>query len=80
MKVLLLTLLLLLLLCSAQVLTLRCYTCSDENDDICKEATDCPESSFFCKTVESDTQLSRTCEQYCVEDYSTTCCSDDLCP
>ncbi|XP_031716402.1 lymphocyte antigen 6D [Anarrhichthys ocellatus] len=78
MKVLLLTLM--LLLCSAQVLTLRCYTCGDENDDICKEVTDCPESSYFCKTFESDTQFSRTCEEFCVEDHLTTCCTSDLCP
>ncbi|XP_054460668.1 lymphocyte antigen 6D [Anoplopoma fimbria] len=77
MKVLLLTLL--LLVCSTQVLTLRCYTCSGETDDICKQETDCPSSSNFCKTFESDTQFSRTCEDFCVEGVHTTCCDSNLC-
>ncbi|XP_068568940.1 lymphocyte antigen 6 complex, locus D [Cebidichthys violaceus] len=77
MKVLLLTLL--LLLCSAQVLTLRCYVCRDAQDEYCKTETDCPPSSHFCKTFESDVQFSRTCEQLCAEDQYTTCCSTDLC-
>ncbi|XP_037328104.2 lymphocyte antigen 6D [Pungitius pungitius] len=76
MKVLLPTL---LLLCSAQVLTLRCFTCRDGSDGICKEATDCPTSSHFCKTFENDTQFSRTCEDFCVEGQHTTCCKSDLC-
>lgn len=42
----------------SSVLTLRCYTCRDESDGICKEATDCPTSSHFCKTFESGTSAS----------------------
>ncbi|XP_044059247.1 lymphocyte antigen 6D [Siniperca chuatsi] len=78
MKVLLLTLLL-LLLCSTQVLTLRCYTCEGENDDVCKTETDCPASAQYCKTYEKLDEFSRTCEDFCAEDFFTTCCQDDLC-
>ncbi|KAG7223117.1 hypothetical protein INR49_015876 [Caranx melampygus] len=56
MKVLLLTLLL-LLLCSTQVLTLQCFTCVDENDDICKTVTECPPEAQYCKTTQRGTLL-----------------------
>ncbi|TDH15161.1 hypothetical protein EPR50_G00027940 [Perca flavescens] len=75
MKVLLLTLL--LLLCSTQVLTLRCYTC--EGDDRCKTETDCPPSAQYCQTKINGDELSRTCEEFCAEDYSTKCCKSNLC-
>ncbi|XP_061576202.1 lymphocyte antigen 6D [Cololabis saira] len=79
MKVLLLPLLLLLLLCSTQVLTLRCYTCEDENDTICKKETQCDDSAHYCRTSVHHETLSRTCEVFCAEDYFTTCCKEDLC-
>ncbi|KAF3847935.1 hypothetical protein F7725_020963 [Dissostichus mawsoni] len=50
MKVLLLTLV--LLLCSAQVLSLTCFTC--EGDVNCKAETVCPASSQYCKTMERE--------------------------
>ncbi|KAK5868430.1 hypothetical protein PBY51_009447 [Eleginops maclovinus] len=75
MKVLLLTLL--LLVCSTQVLTLRCYTCEGNAD--CKAETDCPESAGYCKTWEHGDELLRTCEELCAEDDFTTCCTSDLC-
>nr|XP_046246458.1 lymphocyte antigen 6D [Scatophagus argus] len=78
MKVLLLTLL--LLLCSTQVLTLRCYTCDGDNDHICKIETDCPTSAQYCQTIESGGEIvSRTCEDICAEDMFTSCCENDLC-
>ncbi|KAA8593846.1 lymphocyte antigen 6D [Etheostoma spectabile] len=75
MKVLLLTLL--LLLCSTQVLTLRCYTC--EGGDRCKTETDCPPSAQYCQTKTNGDAISRTCEEFCAEDYFTKCCDSDLC-
>ncbi|XP_035536038.1 lymphocyte antigen 6D [Morone saxatilis] len=79
MKVLLLTVLL-LLLCSTQVLTLRCYTCESDNDDLCKTETDCPDTAQYCKTVMGGGDIkSRTCEEFCAEDLFTTCCQQDLC-
>ncbi|XP_047450240.1 lymphocyte antigen 6D [Mugil cephalus] len=78
MKVLLITLLL-VLLCSAQVLTLTCYTCENEHDATCKIETDCPTNAAYCKTFQRGNQLSRTCEEFCAEDYYTTCCQGDLC-
>ncbi|XP_042271142.1 lymphocyte antigen 6D [Thunnus albacares] len=77
MKVLFLALL--LLLCSTQVFTLRCYTCEGENDDICKNVSECPSSAQYCKTTDIDNKLSRTCEDFCAEDLFTTCCQGDLC-
>ncbi|KAM9359005.1 lymphocyte antigen 6D [Symphorus nematophorus] len=79
MKVQLLMFLLLLLLCSTQVLTLRCYTCEDSN---CKTATECPDSAQYCKTVLNEGEIvSQTCEDICDEqEYpATSCCQDDLC-
>ncbi|XP_022616957.1 lymphocyte antigen 6D [Seriola dumerili] len=78
MKVLLL-MLLLLLLCSTHVLTLRCYTCENENDDICKMVTQCPLSAQYCKTTQDGDNLYRTCEEFCDEDFFTSCCDEDLC-
>ncbi|XP_022074072.1 lymphocyte antigen 6D [Acanthochromis polyacanthus] len=75
MKVLLL--MALLLLCSTQVLTLKCYTCDDGAD--CKTETDCPPSSVYCKTTAHGDEFSRTCEEDCDEDFFTTCCQQDLC-
>uniref|UniRef100_A0A3B4UGW7 P2X purinoceptor n=1 Tax=Seriola dumerili TaxID=41447 RepID=A0A3B4UGW7_SERDU len=37
------------------VLTLRCYTCENENDDICKMVTQCPLSAQYCKTTQDGT-------------------------
>ncbi|CAN9511557.1 unnamed protein product [Ophioblennius macclurei] len=68
---------LLLLLCSTQVLTLRCNTC--DGDD-CKMETDCPSTAQYCKTVTlAGDIVSRTCEEMCEEDDFTSCCSEDLC-
>ncbi|XP_029923262.1 lymphocyte antigen 6D [Myripristis murdjan] len=78
MKILLLTLLL-VLLCSTQVHTLQCYTCSSEQDDICKTETNCPSSSRFCKTVVSADSISRTCEVNCAASENVLCCNEDLC-
>ncbi|XP_008279875.1 lymphocyte antigen 6D [Stegastes partitus] len=75
MKVLLL--MLLLLLCSTQVLTLKCYTCDGDLD--CKTETDCPSSSQYCKTIVHGDEFSRTCENSCVDDDFTICCDEDLC-
>ncbi|XP_072248972.1 lymphocyte antigen 6D [Leuresthes tenuis] len=70
---------LLLLLCSTQVLTLKCFTCEGEGDEICKTETDCPSSAQYCKTTQRGDEMSRTCEEFCAEDYFTTCCEEDLC-
>ncbi|XP_030601131.1 lymphocyte antigen 6D [Archocentrus centrarchus] len=78
MKVLLLTLLV-VLLCSTQVLTLKCYTCESEHDNICKTETVCPESAQYCKTTQKGDQFSRSCEDFCAQDYFTICCREDLC-
>ncbi|XP_029302835.1 lymphocyte antigen 6D-like [Cottoperca gobio] len=75
MKVQLLTLL--LLLCSTQVLTLRCYTCGGIWN--CNAQTECPASAQYCKAVWLGEQFDRTCEEYCVEDEYTYCCQEDLC-
>ncbi|KAL7399790.1 hypothetical protein ABVT39_001794 [Epinephelus coioides] len=75
MKVLLLVTL--LLLCSTQVLTLRCYTC-DGNPD-CKTETECPDSSQYCMTsfsTDGET-ISRSCVELCNTGHP--CCSTDLC-
>ncbi|CAI5694004.1 unnamed protein product [Oreochromis niloticus] len=78
MKVLLLTLLF-VLLCSTQVLTLNCYICEDENDISCKTETVCPLSAQYCKTIQRGDRIFRSCEEFCAEDYFTTCCREDLC-
>ncbi|TKS81311.1 hypothetical protein D9C73_015416 [Collichthys lucidus] len=79
MKVLLLTTVL-LLLCSTQVLALRCYTCDNTNDPDCKTETECPESAQYCKTVERAGDIqSRTCEEFCAESEFINCCDEDLC-
>ncbi|XP_060754184.1 lymphocyte antigen 6D [Neoarius graeffei] len=66
----------LVLLCSASVYSLQCYTCQTED---CKTPTECPASSHFCKTVSSPNGFSRTCEEFCVPDVNTYCCEEDLC-
>uniref|UniRef100_A0A3B1J650 Si:ch211-207n23.2 n=1 Tax=Astyanax mexicanus TaxID=7994 RepID=A0A3B1J650_ASTMX len=58
--------LVLVLVCSH---SLKCFTCVNGN---CKTATECPESSNFCKT-------SRTCEEFCVPGVNIYCCQEDLC-
>ncbi|KAM3616156.1 uncharacterized protein V6R79_013388 [Siganus canaliculatus] len=79
MKVLLV--MVLLLLCSTQVLTLKCYTCGGPNDRVCQVETECASNAEFCKTVENaeGAIASRSCEQDCFEDDFTTCCEGDLC-
>ncbi|XP_069045882.1 lymphocyte antigen 6D [Lepisosteus oculatus] len=69
---------LLLLLCSSQVQSLKCYTC--ENDPKCKTETECPPSSQFCRTEATATAFSRSCEEICVPSVTVTCCTEDLCP
>ncbi|XP_062873402.1 lymphocyte antigen 6D [Trichomycterus rosablanca] len=64
------------LLCTASVHSLQCYTCVDGN---CKTPTDCPSSSNFCKTVSTPNELSRTCEEFCVPGVNVHCCQGDLC-
>ncbi|PWA20247.1 lymphocyte antigen 6D [Gambusia affinis] len=78
MKVLLLSMVV-LLLCSTQVLTLKCFTCQDENDTICKTETVCHSSNQYCKTYKKGNALSRSCEEFCAEDFFTVCCQEDLC-
>ncbi|XP_026231707.1 lymphocyte antigen 6D [Anabas testudineus] len=78
MKVLLLTLLL-VLLCSTQVLTLRCYVCTSEDDNICKTEADCAATAQYCKTYQKELTFTRTCEDFCAEDHFTKCCQEDLC-
>ncbi|KAL4647230.1 lymphocyte antigen 6D [Arapaima gigas] len=69
--------LLLVLLCTAQVQALQCFTC--EGDPACKKVTTCPESSQYCRTEVSATVFSRTCEENCVASFSVSCCTTDLC-
>merc|ERR1739838_701988 len=79
MKVLLLTVLLALLLCSTPVNMLKCYICEDADDDICKTTTTCPDNTNFCRTDWSNDQLSRTCEEFCIPSIDVECCDEDLC-
>ncbi|XP_056139415.1 lymphocyte antigen 6D [Lampris incognitus] len=65
------------LLCSTQVHTLRCFTC--ESDVDCKTAVECPPSANYCKTVVNGDTFSRTCEDTCVEEVDVTCCQEDDC-
>ncbi|KAI4902344.1 hypothetical protein NFI96_014076 [Prochilodus magdalenae] len=79
MKLLLSTLVLalvLVLMWSTTVHSLKCYTCVDGN---CKVPTECPESSNFCKISVSYDSLSRTCEEFCVPGVNVYCCQEDLC-
>ncbi|XP_060901843.1 lymphocyte antigen 6D [Labrus mixtus] len=75
MKVLLLTLL--LLLCSTQVLSIRCFTCNSA-DDHCTVQTDCP-NDHYCMVREHSGSVSRTCAEICTENNHTSCCEEDLC-
>ncbi|XP_074497572.1 uncharacterized protein LOC141771335 [Sebastes fasciatus] len=75
MKVLLLTLLV-LSLCSIQVLTLKCYTCVGTD---CKVVENCATEKVHCRTYAKGDVLERACEQFCAEDDFTTCCQQDLC-
>ncbi|XP_071372394.1 lymphocyte antigen 6D [Centroberyx affinis] len=76
MKVLLPTLLL-LLLCSTQVHTLKCLTC--DGDDSCKVETECPPESRYCRIVTTIDSVSRTCEEECTPEVDVICCEEDLC-
>ncbi|XP_021442826.1 short neurotoxin 7-like [Oncorhynchus mykiss] len=78
MRTLLLTTMLLVLLCSTQVLTLRCYTC-DMADADCKQETECPPSSMYCRTVVTADTVTRTCEEMCASGVNVYCCQGDLC-
>ncbi|XP_024301223.1 short neurotoxin 8 [Oncorhynchus tshawytscha] len=78
MRTLLLTTMLLVLLCNTQVLTLRCYTCEEDDAD-CKQVTECPPSSMFCRTVVTADTVTRTCEEMCVSGVNAYCCQGDLC-
>ncbi|KAB5550636.1 hypothetical protein PHYPO_G00056080 [Pangasianodon hypophthalmus] len=75
MKLLLCTFIL-VLLCSASVHSLKCFTCENGN---CKTPTECPAHSNFCKTVSSPDEFSRTCEEFCVPGVNTFCCQEDFC-
>ncbi|KAL0973351.1 hypothetical protein UPYG_G00202340 [Umbra pygmaea] len=80
MRTLLLTTVILLLLCSSQVLTLRCFTCDQNNPDNCKVVTECPGSSKFCRTVTIAGEIvSRSCQDTCVKDDNIQCCQQDMC-
>ncbi|XP_034459303.1 lymphocyte antigen 6D [Hippoglossus hippoglossus] len=78
MKVLFLTLLL-LLVCSTQVLTLRCNTCTSGADVECKTPVECELTEVYCRTVMDGDQMDRTCEQFCDPDDFTSCCQTDEC-
>lgn len=41
----------------SSVLTLRCYVCDSENDDICKTEHECNASAQYCKTYQKGTTL-----------------------
>ncbi|XP_063061235.1 lymphocyte antigen 6D [Engraulis encrasicolus] len=75
MKALLCTLILGLVF-STTVHSLRCYTCVDGD---CKTETQCPAESNFCKTVSTPDELKRTCEEICIPGVNTYCCMSDLC-
>ncbi|KAG9333347.1 hypothetical protein JZ751_012756 [Albula glossodonta] len=74
---LLLSSMLLALVCTSLVQSLRCYTCDD--DPKCMTQTDCSAESSFCKTVTTDDTLDRGCAEKCVESYYVSCCETDLC-
>ncbi|XP_037124658.1 lymphocyte antigen 6D [Syngnathus acus] len=78
MKVMLFTTLL-LLLCSTQVLTLRCFSYSCGDGNMCDNWVNCEENQIFCKTVGSGNQLTKSCAAECKEDFETSCCQSDLC-
>ncbi|KAM4628188.1 lymphocyte antigen 6D [Polymixia lowei] len=77
MKTLLLLVLLVVLMCSTQVHTLRCYTC--ESDENCKLETECPSTAKYCKTAWTSDSLSRTCAELCDPGVDVECCETDLC-
>nr|XP_043888453.1 lymphocyte antigen 6D-like [Solea senegalensis] len=76
MKILLLTLLV-VLLCSTQVLTLRCYTCEGDSEN-CKAETECLPTDY-CKTVVGGNTMRRGCAARCVPNDVTYCCQENLC-
>ncbi|XP_061918010.1 lymphocyte antigen 6D [Entelurus aequoreus] len=79
MKVLLVTLML-LLLCSTPVLTLKCYTCHGDDEDNCITQTECPQDWTFCRTFYDGNQLHRECVEDCDDTLPfTSCCTEDLC-
>ncbi|KAI7803483.1 lymphocyte antigen 6D [Triplophysa rosa] len=65
-----------MLVCSVTVHSLRCFTCQGDN---CKVETECPASANYCKTAASVDFLSRTCEEFCTPEVNVHCCSEDLC-
>ncbi|XP_061682995.1 lymphocyte antigen 6D [Syngnathoides biaculeatus] len=68
-----------LLLCSTQVLTLKCYSCEGEDQNDCKTAVTCKENETFCKIRGLGDNVTRGCAKECDEDTMTTCCQVDLC-
>ncbi|MEQ2293246.1 hypothetical protein AMECASPLE_031329 [Ameca splendens] len=67
------------LIFSSIVLTLKCFTCQDENDTVCKTVTECHSSNQYCKTYKKGDTFSRSCEEFCAEDFFTVCCQEDFC-
>ncbi|XP_054650410.1 lymphocyte antigen 6D [Dunckerocampus dactyliophorus] len=79
MKVLLVTLML-LLLCSTQVLTLRCFTCNGGDQNPCTTVTECSSEETVCKTTFSSNKIQKGCAPACDEkEPLTSCCEVDLC-
>ncbi|TRY98975.1 hypothetical protein DNTS_001241 [Danionella cerebrum] len=72
--------LVLMVICSATVNSLQCFTCVD---GFCKIKTECPPSANFCRTEANLTYVSRTCEEFCTpgETLNTeiSCCTQDFC-
>ncbi|KAM8853805.1 uncharacterized protein ACB058_010208 [Synchiropus picturatus] len=80
MKVLLLTVTL-LLLCSTEVLSLRCIVCTNQLDINCKTSVECPtQDHVWCKTDVHDFEhISKSCATACTDDGVTACCNTDDC-
>ncbi|KAJ8414636.1 hypothetical protein AAFF_G00038380 [Aldrovandia affinis] len=74
---LLLLFLLLALICTWQVQSLRCYTCNPDAKDLVE--TDCPDEKTFCKSEYDDGSVTRTCAMTCVSTEMIGCCDTDLC-
>ncbi|CAL8344787.1 unnamed protein product [Arctogadus glacialis] len=76
MKVFLLALLV-VLMCSTQVHTLRCFVC--EGEEGCATATECLNHEKFCKMSFTETSVSRSCASECKMDENQDCCMEDEC-
>ncbi|AWO99369.1 putative lymphocyte antigen 6D-like [Scophthalmus maximus] len=61
------------------LLTIRCFTCDNAEDDICKTVVECDAAAIYCKAVTTADGIIRTCEELCADDNNTTCCQEDEC-